>query len=223
MTKKYELTDEKIVDNSRMLYRIRALRDFGNIKAGQFGGFIEQESNLSHEGNCWICDNAKVTEHAIVKDDAFVCENALICNTAVVANEAIVSGFAIVSAGSYILNHSKVFGNARILGSVIKDYSVVSGEAWIEDAKIYGISHICGNAKIRNYDDYLVVGPIGSRYDHTTFMKMSNGKIWVKCGCFEGTIEEFRAEVKDYHRSDYKSLSEYLNAMNLAEHKLLMR
>ncbi|WP_409361877.1 hypothetical protein ACRPOS_002770 [Bartonella heixiaziensis] len=31
------------------LQRIRALRDLGNAKKGDLGGFIEHEGNLSHE------------------------------------------------------------------------------------------------------------------------------------------------------------------------------
>ncbi|WP_375616758.1 hypothetical protein [Bartonella sp. AP58NXGY] len=37
--KKYELTDEKIeFDGYLTLYRIRALKDFGDVKAGDLGG-----------------------------------------------------------------------------------------------------------------------------------------------------------------------------------------
>ncbi|EJF74094.1 hypothetical protein ME7_01609 [Bartonella birtlesii LL-WM9] len=58
MCKKYELTlqSKKIKHalsrNTIVLYRICALKDFDDVKAGHLGGFIEKESNLSHEGNC---------------------------------------------------------------------------------------------------------------------------------------------------------------------------
>ncbi|EJF81205.1 hypothetical protein MCQ_00483, partial [Candidatus Bartonella washoeensis Sb944nv] len=42
--KKYEFTDETIEVNGRTLYRIRALKDFWQVKAGDLGGFIEHES-----------------------------------------------------------------------------------------------------------------------------------------------------------------------------------
>ena len=64
MNKKYELTDETIIYNGRKLYRIRALKDFANIKKGDLGGYIESEYNLSQNGNGWIYDNAKVYDHA---------------------------------------------------------------------------------------------------------------------------------------------------------------
>ncbi|MDD9333472.1 MAG: hypothetical protein PV354_07355, partial [Bartonella sp.] len=64
MFKKYEFTDEEIVIGFHKLYRIRALKDFGNVKVNEFGGFIEDEKNLSHENDCWVYDNAKVFGNA---------------------------------------------------------------------------------------------------------------------------------------------------------------
>ena len=50
--KKFELTNEFIVDISGVkLFRIKALIEFGNVKAGDLGGYIEKEENLSHMGN----------------------------------------------------------------------------------------------------------------------------------------------------------------------------
>ena len=47
---KYELTDNK----KNGLTQIRALRDFGAVKAGDLGGWIESEKNLSQGGDCWV-------------------------------------------------------------------------------------------------------------------------------------------------------------------------
>ena len=58
--KKYRLTDEKIIVGCRTLYRIQALRDFGDVKEGEFGGWIESEKNLSHEGNTWVSGDADI-------------------------------------------------------------------------------------------------------------------------------------------------------------------
>lgn len=63
------------------LYRIRALIDFTNpangveVKAGELGGLIEKESNLSQLGNGWIHLGSKVTGDAIV-EDAFIDGNS---------------------------------------------------------------------------------------------------------------------------------------------------
>ncbi|GAA5112388.1 hypothetical protein GCM10023261_16890 [Bartonella jaculi] len=60
ISKKYEFTNETKQVGDYTLYRIRSLRDFGSVKAGDLGGFIEKEANLSHDGNCWVGDNAWV-------------------------------------------------------------------------------------------------------------------------------------------------------------------
>ena len=39
---KYCLTNEKITINGRTLYRIKALKDFSFVEAGDLGGFIEK-------------------------------------------------------------------------------------------------------------------------------------------------------------------------------------
>lgn len=62
MSKKYELLAEKAIEvNGHKLYRIRALTDIGiNVKTGDEGGYIGDENNLSHGGDAWVCDNARV-------------------------------------------------------------------------------------------------------------------------------------------------------------------
>ena len=67
MSKKYELTNEtKPLEGGTVLHRIRALRDiprFG-VKAGELGGFVEEENNLSQDGDAWVSDNAEVSGDA---------------------------------------------------------------------------------------------------------------------------------------------------------------
>ena len=48
--RKYEFTGETRKVHGSTLNRIRALRDFADVKAGELGGWIEKEDNLSHEG-----------------------------------------------------------------------------------------------------------------------------------------------------------------------------
>lgn len=62
--KKYKLTDETIEFNGRTLYRIEALKDFNNVRAGDKGGYIEKEDNLSHDGDAWVYGDAKVCDKA---------------------------------------------------------------------------------------------------------------------------------------------------------------
>ena len=73
---KYELTTNFIKYKGKKLYQIKALKDFSSVKAGDLGGYIEKESNLSQNGNCWAFDNAKVYDEAKIYGDAKVCGNA---------------------------------------------------------------------------------------------------------------------------------------------------
>lgn len=66
------------------LYRIKALKDFSDVKKGEFGGYIQSASNLSQEGDCWVynsacvCDNAEVSGNAKIMGPSKICKNAII-------------------------------------------------------------------------------------------------------------------------------------------------
>lgn len=72
MSKKYEFTGETIEVDGGVLHRIRALRDLGDVEAGDLGGFVENEDNLSHNGSAKVYGNAKVFGNARVSEDAQV-------------------------------------------------------------------------------------------------------------------------------------------------------
>lgn len=48
--KKYILTNHTCQVEGHTLYRIRALKDFAGVRAGELGGYVEQEHNLSQYG-----------------------------------------------------------------------------------------------------------------------------------------------------------------------------
>ena len=100
--KKYEFTGEVKLWLGRTLRQIRATVAFGKVEAGEIGGWIEKEENLSHEGDAWV----------------------------------------------------------------------------------YGDVH------------FLTIGPIGSRGDVTTFFRTKELEIYVKCGCFRGSIQAFAEQVQ---------------------------
>lgn len=64
--KKYEFTGETKEWCGHTLHRIRAVISFAYIKAGEMGGWIETEDNLSHNGDAWVYGDAKVYGDAIM-------------------------------------------------------------------------------------------------------------------------------------------------------------
>ena len=93
--KKFELTSEFITNIfGTKLFRIKALIEFGNVKAGELGGFVEKEENLSQDGNAWVYDSARVYDNARVCGDARVYGDACVCGNARVCGDACVYGDA---------------------------------------------------------------------------------------------------------------------------------
>ena len=76
MEKKYKLTEETKEWCGHTLHRIEALKDFGDVKAGDKGGWIEKEENLSHQGDAWVYDSARVYDSAWVSGSARVSDSA---------------------------------------------------------------------------------------------------------------------------------------------------
>ena len=69
MNKKYEITTETKEINGHMVYRIKALKSFDTIigrrvNKGDLGGWVESEANLSHDGTCWLFDEAAGYENS---------------------------------------------------------------------------------------------------------------------------------------------------------------
>ena len=90
MYKKYEFTGEEKVFDSHTLHRIRAVRDFGVVKAGDLGGWIECEENLSHDGYAWVFGEGQVEDNACVTGEARVTGNACVEGN---ADFSIIGGF----------------------------------------------------------------------------------------------------------------------------------
>ena len=185
---KYELTDETIDVSGTTLHRIKALKDFGNVKKGELGGYVESEYNLSQIGNCWVYGNARVCGDAELCGNAKVCGNARVC------------GNAEVYGNAWVYGNAEVCGNAKVYGN-----------AWV-----YGNAELCGNARVYGNADYITIKGLGSRYRDTTIFKTRNEDVVVRCGCFYGTLTEFVNEVGITH-GDSKYAKEYLALVELAK------
>ena len=161
-TKKYELSNITIEINGVTLHRIKALKDFSDVKSGYLGGWVEKEDNLSQIGNAWVYDdakvygnakvfgNAKVYGNAKVFGNAEVYGNALVCDNARVYGNSEVYGDAKVYGYAWVYDKSSVHGNARIRDyAEVYNNAEVYGNAWVfGNAKIHGVSKVCGNANI---------------------------------------------------------------------------
>jgi hypothetical protein len=120
------------------LHRIRALRDFEGVTAGDLGGYVEGEHNLSQEGNCWLFDNAKA------------CGKSSVSGNASVACAAMISDNAKVYGSARVLDRVRVEGNAEVYGnSQLFGEAEVSGDAKVYDnAVVMGFAHLQGTVYV---------------------------------------------------------------------------
>ena len=213
--KKYEFTNETMNYFGRTLYRIRALIEIRDdksnilVRPGDLGGWVEHEDILSHESAAWIYGNAMVC------DNTRVCNYAVVCDNAKVFGNAEVFGNAKVCDNALVSDNAKVYGDARV-----RDNAEVYGDAMVcDDAKVYGDAEVCDNAEIKKSENFLTIGPIGSRKDITTFFLTKDNIIKVKCGCFLGAIHEFLSKVESTHGNN-KHATVYRLAVELAKEQI---
>ena len=239
MSKKYEL----IPSDREGLYRVKALRDFNDVKKGDIGGYVEGEKTLSQLGDCWIydnaivsdnaqvcnnarvydnakvygnaevCDNVQIFDNAFVLDNVQVWDNARVCGKAIVCDNARIRGNAIVRDNARVLVNARVFDNA-----IIRDNAVVRGDARIFDNVI-----VRDNVIIGGEVDICGDAIISSDRDYIVFKNWwSSGRYftWTRSnnmwtvGCFYGTGEELIA--KAYKDSEEKG-REYEKIVRYAE------
>ena len=240
MERKYIFTEDEMVLHRRILHRIQAAKNFGNVKTGDIGGWIEREENLSHEGTCWIYDDAKAYDDSRILSQAKLRGNARILHNAIVEDKAVISGDAKIYGKAHIFGMAAIFERASVCGlaqidnwaiiggdAIVYEYAMVTGHAILEGrAEVYGSTKVEGSTKLRSTaliqssKDYLTIGPIGSRNDYTTFAKSKSGDILVFCGCFTGTLEEFETRVREEHGEnqygfDYIALIEFIKKTHL--------
>ena len=153
--KKYELIlhDCKTFTDSNgvqfNLYRIRALKDFTTIDgvevcAGDCGGRVGGEYNLSQNGNCWI------TSKCSVYDNAKICDDCLVAGHAFVSGNALLKGKVHIDEDSSVTDNAVLTGNINVKGDVcIYDNAYLNGNINIEGkCRISDNAHLDGNINI---------------------------------------------------------------------------
>ena len=142
--KKFELTDNvrkiRIVDSygarNHRVKQVKALIDFGNVKAGDLGGWIEEESFLSQEGLCWVGGNAIVVGRgSLIDGDSIVDGNVNVV-------ESKIHGTSRVTDDTFIwlsyLTNVEVTDKAQVLSSCIAKDCKFADTSIAFSAKIEG-------------------------------------------------------------------------------------
>lgn len=250
----YDLNNKEVT-----LYQIRALRDFNCpykinpddeilgqtlIKKGELGGYVEKEENLSHEGGCWIFEDAEVLDNARVEG------NARLVGRSLVRDNAVVKGYSCLAASAYVWGNAildgctvmkgqvsiggnsttngyvSINGNSQVRGdSVLDGYIYLGGTVVVEDAKVTGSVHLCGQYRVsfdidgnKGVAAYRTTEPIfdqnGYDVERNSFeyvIASTKEDIWTVYD-FRGTGDELIQRVEENYPTSteyYRNLVEY--------------
>ena len=108
-----------------------------------------------------------------------------------------------------------IFGKKLFrIKALISFADVEAGETggWVEKE---GNVNQSGDAWVYGNADYTTIHGFGTQFRTTTFFRCKDKKVRVACGCFFGTIPEFREQVKNTRKG--KIAEEYLMIADLME------
>ena len=192
MDKKYELLqDDTITVDGNTLYRIRALRDFGNVKAGEVGGYIEHERNLSHAGDCWLYGNSKAYDCARVNGGARLYDDAQASGSVLISTHAMMQGNSVAKGNAIIRGMVNIRGNSIIDGcAVLYDHVIVRGNSVVRgDTWLHG-NCVIDNGYIPNGDAVVWFSNVGNDRGTLT-VYCGKTELMATRGCFADTLDVF--------------------------------
>ena len=172
--RKYRLSEEQRAfsyqeDGTKknvLLRQIIAISDFNDVIAGSAGGWIDRETVLAQEGNCWIYDqnaiafggtvisgNTRITGTSVLWGEVYATDNVWIDNSEISQGAHISDSVTI--RGSLVCGQCRIFGHALIdqhsmivaaqgltpdhqLLLQIYDRARVSASRIVHQAQIYG-------------------------------------------------------------------------------------
>jgi hypothetical protein len=130
MIKKYELLQDGTTDcHGLPLYRIRALIDFGEVKAGDIGGYIGSAGCLQNKFDAeitdtsWVYDNSAVDSYSTVANNSSVSKNSSVIMSNIWNSKIIRSNLA---DGTWICN--SVIKNSHLVNRQVENKTIIRNE-----------------------------------------------------------------------------------------------
>lgn len=214
------------------------------VKKGDLGGYVQKEENLSHEDGCWIFEEAEVRDNGRVEG------NARLAGRSLVRDNAVVKGYSCLAANAYVWGNAvldgatqmkglvsiggnsrtngyvSINGNSQVRGDSVLDGNIfLNGAVVVENAKLTGNVHLCGqcyvtfdidgNKGIAAYrtteSTYTPNDYDPERHSFEYIVASTKEDIWSAYN-FHGTSEELIQFVEKNHPSSteyYRNLVEY--------------
>lgn len=141
-----------------ILYQIRALRDLPGVKAGDLGGFVETEDNLSQDGECWVYPHAFVFGKSRIEGNAKVAGVTKVYDSKIFASACIhgnenLDGRGITICDSTICGKALISGDKIYISTTeVADWATIGDNCHIRNCQISGNTSIKGNRIQGGYD-----------------------------------------------------------------------
>ena len=225
--KKYEILMDKentIEWEGRTLHRIRALKDFRNVRKGDTGGYVENEYNLSQEGDCWIYDEAKAMDNSRMYDNSVMYDYSEMYDYSTMYNNSRMYDYSEIHDSSIMHDNGRMYNNSRMYDySEIHDSSIMydNGRMY-NDSEMYGDSELNNKAKlygklISKVDDFIEIQNPQGRL--VTCVRKGD-KVLYNVGC-QGEIDEetfrWRIENEDGGLEKHPYRKEYYKIIEMAK------
>ena len=137
-SRKYELTNISMEFGIKTLYRIRALKDFSDVKRGELGGWVSSEDNLSQEGNCWIYNEAKCMDNAKMYNNSTMHDYSEMYDYSIMRGDSEMHSYTEMHDYAIMYSCSKMYGCSEM-----HDSSTMHG-----NSTMYGNSMMCDYSRM---------------------------------------------------------------------------
>lgn len=138
------LRTDSITIDGIMCYRVVACKDFGDVKAGDLGGYIADTAIMSQRGLCWVYDGSVLGGGSHLFGDAKVSGNSELINcvaydNVIIHNTEVQGGdeTSIIKGAAYVCE--SMIGSSVIIADQVEIYcSQIAHNSIIRmDAKVY--------------------------------------------------------------------------------------
>ena len=226
--RKYEMTNITMEFEERTLYRVRALKNFRNVKAGDLGGWVSGKHNLSQEGECWIYDEAKCMDNARMYHNSAMYNNAVMCDFSEMHGCSEMHNYSAMLDNSRMYNCSAMYDNSRMYNDskmysnsrMFDNSAMYNNAVMLDNSKMFENSRMYRDSRLKNKEN--LYGKLVTKVDR--FIEINNtggrivtgvlkdGKILYNIGCQnEITKEVFIDRIynegggleKNPHRKEY--------------------
>ena len=144
--------------------RIKALCNFGDVREGDIGGWIQNEFNLSDRGHCWLGPDSMALGKVRIKDGVQIHGEVIISGESELSGDAIVNGHLKLKdvyitdgvtidcngniEGSEFVGRAGVRGNVELYGIGMSGRTEISGDISANNVKLYDNAILSDNVQV---------------------------------------------------------------------------